>query len=298
MILLLGTDQDCVTAYFRDFLEEKKIQYVFLNQSLLFNKRIQMFSEYLILDKVKYFYTDFFGTLNRMSSIDYATASRNTMKDASKINAMLSYIMMYKLKNVLNLNCYSLSNESKLMQLSMIKEVVKYIKLPDSIVIKNLDIARYLYENSSHNKHIVKSLSSVRSIVKEYECNIGTIFCGDKTYEPVLFQQLLKGINIRVHVIDGDIFPIKIYSDSLDYRYNNNIRKFEQTVVPREIKQDCINISKHLKLRFAGIDLLLLEQTGEYYTFEVNPSPGYAYYEQEINSKHMSEKLVRVLQNA
>jgi hypothetical protein len=295
MILIIGTDEDNATLYFHNFLNERKVKHIFLNQKLLFNKRAVLFSDYLSLEGNKYFYNDFSGTLNRMSSIDYAHSSNQEKEDGQKIDAMLSYIMSYKLKNVLNLNRYSLSNDSKLLQLSFIKDVAKYIKIPESIVIKNLAIDKYLYKFSSHNKHVVKSLSSIRSIAKVFEEN-RNIFNLNISFEPVLFQQLLDGQNIRVHVINEYVFPVKIYSDSVDYRYENNILKFEPTTIPKEIEQDCINISKHLKLKFTGIDLLLSTNL-DYYTFEVNPSPGYYYFEKNIDSKFISEKLLEVLQS-
>jgi hypothetical protein len=295
MILLIGTDQDPTMCYFKQFLMDKNIKHVFLNQILLLNRKIKLLSNYLLINDDKYLYQDFSGALNRMSFINYGNISNQIIKDSLQYDSFLGYLIYYELKNVLNVNLYSISNDSKLFQLDLISGVIKYIKIPDYVVIKNHFIKDCLHINSNYKRHVVKSLSSIRSIVKEFESNTD-VFNLSKSTEPVLFQQFIDGINIRVHVIDEYIYPIVIFSDSIDYRYENNINKFEETKIPNIIEKDCVAISKHLGLRFAGVDLLLTKDN-EYFVLEVNPSPGYSYFEEQVNSKFISEKLVEVLSN-
>jgi glutathione synthase/RimK-type ligase-like ATP-grasp enzyme len=48
--------------------------------------------------------------------------------------------------------------------------------------------------------------------------------------------------------------------------------------LPPEVEARCRDLSKRLRLPVAGIDLRRTPD-GEWYCFEVNPSPGFTYYE-------------------
>ena len=48
--------------------------------------------------------------------------------------------------------------------------------------------------------------------------------------------------------------------------------------IPDNVAQGCIDLAAGLGLAFAGIDLKFAPE-GEVYCFEVNPSPGYSYFE-------------------
>lgn len=295
MILLVGSDEDHTMVFFKQFLIDQGSSYLFLNQKLLFNDRIKLFSDYFSIDNKKYFYSDISGVLNRMSTVDQQDTCNDLRKTLSRTHIFINYLMNYKLQNVLNCNFHSISNDSKLLQLHLITQVLKYIKIPDYAVIKGYNIREVLYGNSSHDKHIIKSLSSIRSIVKDYESNL-EIFHLKKSSEPVLFQQFLEGVNIRVHTIGNVHFAIKIISDTIDYRYESTIQEFHQIDIPKNIGDECLSVAKCLNLRFAGIDLLLTKEN-HYYILEVNPSPGYSYFEEKINNRSMSEQLMRVLSN-
>jgi glutathione synthase/RimK-type ligase-like ATP-grasp enzyme len=68
----------------------------------------------------------------------------------------------------------------------------------------------------------------------------------------------------------------------VDYRYagrdGEDIRMLP-TELPSEVRLKCVRLSETLDLPLCGIDL---KETpgGEWYCFEVNPSPAYSYYEE------------------
>lgn len=120
-------------------------------------------------------------------------------------------------------------------------------------MLANLDIDK---DNKIANRHVVKSLSSIRSIAVEYESN-KHLFKGANHNEPVLFQELIEGDNIRVHVVEDECFPIKILAKKLDYRYDEGPnRSFHTCNIPNNIVEECLKIAKKHKLRFCGIDLI------------------------------------------
>jgi len=105
---------------------------------------------------------------------------------------------------------------------------------------------------------------------------------------PRLIQEYIAGENIRVHVIDQWTHAISIYSDTVDYRYGSNT-KFSTRSLPVAITQACLAITASSGLRFAGIDLIY--RPPHYYLLEINPAPGYSYFEQQLSSYPISEQL-------
>ena len=47
--------------------------------------------------------------------------------------------------------------------------------------------------------------------------------------------------------------------------------------LPDWLEKECVNISQQLQIPFSGIDLIKKKQS--YYLLEVNPAPGYAYFD-------------------
>jgi glutathione synthase/RimK-type ligase-like ATP-grasp enzyme len=131
-----------------------------------------------------------------------------------------------------------------------------------------------------HGEIIYKSASSVRSVVQTITNNDAQNFQNIR-YCPTLFQQRLRGCNYRVHVIGKKVFAVKAETETVDYRYSN--REAKETILsdvdlPADVAQKCISLAQDLQLSFAGIDLFLTDD-GQWYCFEVNPSPGFSYFE-------------------
>lgn len=126
---------------------------------------------------------------------------------------------------------------------------------------------------------IYKSTSSVRSIVATLAAEdlerLGAIR-GLATH----FQAAIRGVEMRVHVVDGATFGARIRSDRADYRYaaaqggQTTIAPIE---VPRPLAERCVALARALEMTFVGIDLIVGER--EAVCLEVNPCPGFSYYE-------------------
>ena len=65
------------------------------------------------------------------------------------------------------------------------------------------------------------------------------------------------------------------------------------TTLPDDVRQRCVDLARSLSLPFVGIDL---RETldGDHVCFEVNPMPGYSYFESSTGQP-ISEALVRLL---
>ena len=168
------------------------------------------------------------------------------------------------------------SNGSKPYQASIIK---KYgFKTPATIISNTPDEVRDFCRRQG--QVIYKSISGVRSIVarltREKMKHIDDII-----WAPTQFQQYVRGTDIRVHVIGGKTICSEIISDADDYRYaarTGNDLKISACDIPAEQKIKCIELVKDLGLAVGGVDLRLTPD-GEWYCFEVNPSPGFTYYQ-------------------
>jgi glutathione synthase/RimK-type ligase-like ATP-grasp enzyme len=115
---------------------------------------------------------------------------------------------------------------------------------------------------------------------------------------PTQFQAYIDGVNVRAHVVGTEVYATEIQSEAIDYRYAGRDgleTRMQPTTLPDAMAQRCVTLSHRLGLPFAGIDLKR-EQDGEWYCFEVNPSPAYSYYQQETGQP-ISDALVRFLDN-
>lgn len=90
-------------------------------------------------------------------------------------------------------------------------------------------------------------------------------------------------MNVRVHVVGDRLFATRIETDAIDYRYASRDGK-EAALSPVELDEEvshrCLRLANSLGLPFAGLDLKITPHD-EVYCFEVNPSPGFSYFQQE-----------------
>jgi ribosomal protein S6-L-glutamate ligase RimK-like protein len=183
-----------------------------------------------------------------------------------------------------------LSNLSKPYQAQLI---VKAGFLTPTTLITN-DPERVREFHNSHGRIIYKSCSSVRSIVQEWnpaDPNIDRI-----RLLPTQFQAFVPGTNIRVHVIGEAVIATEIVSTATDYRYSRRQGsdiEMRPAALPAEIEEQCRRLTVSLGLSFSGIDLKRTPQ-GEWYCFEVNPSPGYSFFE-DHTGQAIADTLVRYL---
>jgi hypothetical protein len=172
---------------------------------------------------------------------------------------------------VINRSGPSATNNSKPYQLTVIRQAG--LGIPETFISNDPSAAKgFLAE---HPESIFKSISGIRSIVRRVaEKHLG--FMEDVNWCPTLFQQVVTGINYRAHVLNGEIFAVRIESDQLDYRYGRSTMVAEE--LPPEVAEKCRKLNAMLGLCFTGIDLIRTPED-EWYCFEVNTSPGFPYFE-------------------
>ncbi|MEJ2415042.1 MAG: ATP-grasp domain-containing protein [Sulfurimonas sp.] len=168
------------------------------------------------------------------------------------------------------------SNSSKPYQTELIRQIG--MKTPKTILSTDKKEVKKFHK--THKQIIYKSMSGIRSIISKLDENAYDRLENIK-WCPTQFQEYIKGVDYRVHVVKDTVFSCKIETDTDDYRYSTKQGGFTKITVakiPNEIKEVCIKISQILGLTVVGIDLRKTAD-GAWYCFEANPSPGFSYYE-------------------
>jgi hypothetical protein len=165
------------------------------------------------------------------------------------------------------------SNNSKPFQLEIIRDAG--FRVPETLI--TTDPASVVEFWKKHGRVIYKSISSWRSIVSQFTQddlnNAEDVACC-----PTQFQRFVEGTDYRVHVLDDTAFAHRINCIDDDYRYSEQT-DIEPSELDSDLEERCVTLTRNLGLVFAGIDLRR-SVDGDWYCFEVNPSPGFTYFDQ------------------
>jgi hypothetical protein len=191
---------------------------------------------------------------------------------------------------VVNRPSAAASNSSKPYQGLLIESAG--FRTPETLTTTDPDAA--LQFGKKHGTIIYKSLSGVRSIVSklgiEHERRLQ-----DVRWCPTQFQQYISGTDYRIHVVDDEVFACVVESEAVDYRYPapGQLVRIHGCNLPEDIAARCSQLAASLGLKVAGIDLRR-SPADEWYCFEVNPSPGFTYF-QEQTGQPIDEAIARLL---
>ena len=170
------------------------------------------------------------------------------------------------------------------------------IDIPETLVTTDPNAALEFWEK--HGSVVYKSVSGVRSIVSRLGSghrnrlqNIANC--------PTQFQEYIAGPDYRLHIVGDEYFLSEIISDADDYRYaskKGGRLEIRPGSLPQDLVDRCRALVAFLGLHFAGVDLRR-NQEGRWYCFEVNPSPGFSFYE-VATSQPISDAVARLLINS
>ena len=183
------------------------------------------------------------------------------------------------------------SNTSKPYQAQMITR--RGFLTPATLITTDPERARDFVE--AHGRVIYKSISGVRSIVREVGPD-DLSRLNQIRHCPVQFQGFVEGRNVRVHTIGGDVFATGIQTDVTDYRYaqrQGGETALDAVELSDDVAAQCLALAQDLGLPLAGIDLKVTD-SGGVYCFEVNPSPAFSYYESQTGQP-ISASIARYL---
>ena len=189
---------------------------------------------------------------------------------------------------VLNRPSHMSSNNSKPYQALCIESLG--FRTPRTLITTDPQAARQFW--SQYGNVIYKSLSGVRSIVSRLSEEHAARF-DDISTCPTQFQQYIEGTEYRVHVVGDEVFPTCIASAADDYRYAAETAGMQACELPVAVSARCRELSRALKLTLSGIDLRQ-GRDGHWYCLEVNPSPGFTYFE-DVTGQPIAAAIARLL---
>lgn len=174
---------------------------------------------------------------------------------------------------VLNPPAAGRSNGAKPYQLGLIAR--SGFDVPETLVTTDPEAARAFLRR--HGRVVYKSLSGIRSIVATLEPGDEARLNGVRT-GPVQLQKWIAGLDVRVHVVGERFFACAVRSAAADYRYAGTAAELSTYDLPPAIGDRLVALAHRMGLRLAGVDLRLAPD-GAWICFEVNPSPGFTWYE-------------------
>lgn len=195
---------------------------------------------------------------------------------------------------VVNRLAGGMSNSSKAYQALLVRECG--LLTPRTLVTNDPDAARAFYDDCG-GEVVYKSLSGIRSIVRRLEPRqlerLPLLRHG-----PAQLQELISGEDVRVHTVGGRTFASCVHSEAVDYRYGTregHETTMEPVELPAAVEEACLRLARRLDLLLTGIDLKRTPD-GRWFCFEVNPSPGFLYYERQTRQP-ISLALAELLRN-
>ncbi len=171
------------------------------------------------------------------------------------------------------------SNASKPYQLGLLERAG--FEVPDTLLTTDPRAARAFLRK--HGCVVYKSLSGIRSIVATLSADrpsdmsrLDAVRTG-----PVQLQRYVSGLDVRVHVVGEEWFACSARSEATDYRYaalTDHSVELAEYELPTGMGERLIALVHQLSLEVGGVDLRR-RADGSWVCFEVNPSPGFPWYE-------------------
>lgn len=302
MILLWGILQDEPLAAVCASLRRMAVPFVFLDQFKILDTKtelsvdskisgiVRICNETIDLAKIKSVYIRTYDW-RQIPDIKNAGQGSGAWYHAWKVEeTMVSWLEITPALVVNRLSAMA-SNNSKPYQSSVIRSMG--FMTPRTLITTNPNAAREFLER--YGSVIYKSISGIRSIVSRLTPEHMERL-DDIQYCPTQFQQYIPGTDYRVHVVGKEIFCSKIITDADDYRYaskTGNAVEIRPCDIPENFARKCRLLTETLDLVVAGIDLRLTPD-GQWYCFEVNPSPGFTYYQQSTDQP-IDDSIARLL---
>lgn len=104
---------------------------------------------------------------------------------------------------------------------------------------------------------------------------------------PTLFQQHVRGHDVRAHMMGASCVALKIESNRVDYRYakrQGGVIQVQLIDIPVVEQFRAIEYMSRTGLEFAGFDFKV-DASGTWWLLEANPMPGFEFFDQFANDR-------------
>lgn len=229
--------------------------------------------------------------IRRLPALENAEPGGTAWRHATRVEDLLTSWLDLTPARVVNPFDAMASNNSKPYQAAIIRE--SGFRTPATLITTDPEAALEFW--GRWEAVVYKSISGIRSIVSK----VSTAHrerLPDVVWCPTQFQEYISGVDYRVHVVGDEIYACRIESEADDYRYasrQGSDTGLEACELPADVAERCLALAKRLRLVVAGLDLRLTP-AAEWCCFEVNPSPGFTYF-QEATNQPIDEAIARLL---
>lgn len=217
------------------------------------------------------------GVYNRL--VDISSSQGTNKARWSARTCALRDMMQNARCRVVNRPLADLSNSSKVFQLTLLRrcgfDVPRSVLANDfSLVASRVSPGRTVYKGASSQGTIAALLGPDDFSRMRFLKN-----------SPVLFQEYLEGMDVRLHMVGERVFGelIEKKSGNVDYRYSTGCR-FESFSPPDDIVRKCRKYLSVSGLSFVGFDFII-DQYGKMVVLEANPMPGYDGYDRRADCR-------------
>lgn len=156
------------------------------------------------------------------------------------------------------------------------------LSIPETVITNSPAEARAFIERHGPGRVIRKAFRNLpeapreTAIVSEDELTL----IDSVRFAPVIFQTFVPAVaDLRVTVVDGDIFVAEIRSDpehQVDYRAGLETATVRTTSLPDDVADRLREVMDHLGVTFGAIDMRLTDD-GDYVFLEINPAGEYLF---------------------
>ena len=284
MIVLWGVEEDAPLSAVRSALRHIGAHFFFLDQSRSGETEIELSTANGVTGEIRLggarcdlesIAAIYLRCHNARAVTPGANRDEALVRHADRLDQIMSAFLDVTAARVVNPAEAMATNGSKPYQSAII--AAHGFAVPSTLITTDSDEVTAFA--ARHGEIIYKSISGVRSIVTRFRPeHAGRL--KNLVWCPTQFQQYLPGRDYRVHVVGDAVFATEIVSDADDYRYaarQGEDAIIQATSIPLLVADRCRALAAALGFALAGIDLRLTPQ-GEWYCFEVNPSPAFTYY--------------------
>jgi hypothetical protein len=302
LVLLWGLRSDPPLAAVLKALSDLKIPFEFIDQRQVLQTEIRLevgasiygwlrtFDHETNLGEVRSAYVRPYDT-REIPHIASAGAESAAWRHALQVNDILACWSEITPALVVNRLGATAANGSKPYQSRDIRRAG--FNVPETLVTTDPDAALRFWEQ--HGTVIYKSVSAVRSRVSRLRPE-HTHRLKDISFCPTQFQEFVPGTEHRVHVVGEEVFACEVISEADDYRYpDEHPVEVRPCQLPETVENCSRRMAAAMNLSLAGIDLRKTPD-GQWYCFEVNPSPGFTYYE-NATGQPIAQAVARLLAN-
>lgn len=301
MILVWGSRADSPVAAVIDALQQSGEQFIVLDQQALLEAELDLFVDEKVHGNLRIGAAEIdLGAIRGIYLRPYEPPRSGIDprdEPGARLTALNDALLAWSEitpARVLNRPSAMASNHSKPYQAGLIH--AQGFNIPETLMTTDPGALEIFWKR--HGNIIYKSASGIRSIVSRLTPAHRDRFT-DLVTCPTQFQEFIEGVDVRVHVVGHEIFASRIVSLAADYRYprtENEQPKIEAFDLPAAFKERCRNLASSLSLDLAGIDFRRADD-GRWFCFEVNPSPGFTYFEQ-ATGQPIARSIARLLASA